>query len=148
MPFWIQGWIEVCSHEDTTDEYAWMSVLNLGSLDLGGEFSEYMFGLSKRYVSEDERAYKAVAANRDLPSNPSKCVREEMIEIKEHELKYGSGEIGGYTYAYWAEIKSTLSLAKDIDHSEWNVVFSLVDCLQKYRGYADDKIRLIVWWNW
>ena len=48
MPFWIEGWVEVTTQDDSTEEHAWAGAINIGSLvDTADEVSERLFGLSK-----------------------------------------------------------------------------------------------------
>ena len=106
MPFDIEGWIEVARSPDTSDAHAWFGVVRLSSLvDVADEDTERLFGLSKLCVS-GKKSVDALAADRGVPPNPSAQVRREMEEIAAPEAKYGSGEVGGYTFAVWSEIRA------------------------------------------
>jgi hypothetical protein len=145
MPFWIEGWIEVARLPDTAHEHAWSGVVDLGSLvDVADEDAERLFGLSKRCVSGEEPV-NALAASRGVPPNPSKHVRRELEAIAAHEAKYGAGELGGYTYALWAEIREH-PLAEPPHGSQWKVPFALARALEE--RFGSDRVRIVVWFNW
>lgn len=148
--FWIQGWVEVTNYIDSEQDgkHAWMSLFNLGTLIVFSDpISEHLFGLSKRTISEEFKS-KSYFANRGLPSNPSSEIQREISSIEELEIKHGSGEFGGYTYALWSEIKSIKFDKEILDKSDWKLVFDLVNRLETDRRYSDNQIRFIVWYNW
>jgi hypothetical protein len=148
MPFWIEGWVEVTSLDDTTEEWAWQSLMTISPLvDVADEVSERLFGLSKKCVT-GQSPVVPLFAGRGIPPNPSKEVQRDLEEIIELERKYGPGEIGGYTHATWREIKSTNILSVARPDSDWRLVFDLVQRIEQDYRFSDEKIRFIVWFNW
>ena len=106
--------------------------------------SERLFGLSKACVSGD-RTVESVAAGRGLPLNPSPQVQDEIAKIAAHDLQFGSGEIGGFTHAYWSEI-SGCPIDESLENSEWILPFALAKQLEK--RFTLSQIRFVVWFNW
>lgn len=145
VSFDIQGWIEVARCEDLADPYAWSGVIRLHSLvDVSDDDSELMFGLSRLCVT-GEKLVDSIAADRGLPPNPSRQVRLEMEAIAAHEAKYGSGELGGYTYAVWSEIRA-VELADHPWGNQWRLTFALARELEAVFG--PENIRFVVWYSW
>jgi hypothetical protein len=145
MPFFIEGWIEVARDTDVDDEHAWFGAVALGSLvDVGDRDGEQLFGLSKLCVS-GEKAVNSIAAQRGWPANPSSQVRHEMVRIAELEERYGPGEIGGFTYARWGEIRD-FPLVDAPSQSQWSLPFALARVLEDQFGV--DGVRFVVWYNW
>lgn len=150
MSFWIQGWVEITTFDgpEQEEDHAWQSAINLGALvDTADEVSERLFGLSKRCVSGQFDA-SPLAAGRGLPPNPSAEVRSAMQAITRHEQQYGRGELGGYTYALWREVKPVALDQELADSSDWRLVFDLIRRLEQDSRYNEDRIRLVVWYVW
>lgn len=145
MPFDIEGWIEIARHPDVEDEHAWFGVVRLSSLvDVADEDTEHLFGLSKLCVS-GEKVVTALAAGRGVPPNPSGQVRRELEDIAAHEAKHSPGEIGGYTFALWNEIRD-YQLTDPPEGSQWTVAFALARILSE--EYSPERVRFVVWFNW
>ena len=147
MSFDIHGWIEVTSMEpdDPCPEHAWRGVLKIGPLvDVADDISERLFALSKRCVTENSSAF---AARRGLPVHPSAELRREIEDIAAFEAQYGPGEIGGYTHATWAELK-TVVMRADWQSSEWRLIFGFLELLEADGRYKPDRVRLTVWYCW
>ncbi|HVL14736.1 MAG TPA: hypothetical protein VM529_19340 [Gemmata sp.] len=145
MPFDIEGWIEVARSPDTSDAHAWFGVVRLSSLvDVADEDTERLFGLSKLCVS-GKKSVDALAADRGVPPNPSAQVRREMEEIAAHEAKYGSGEVGGCTFAVWSEIRA-VELTDPPEESQWKLAFALARVLESVFG--PERVRFVVWFRW
>ena len=105
MPFSLEGWIEVARSPDTAEPHAWFGAVDLSAIvDVAYQDAERLFGLSKACVS-GQKAVNSLAAGRGVPANPSAQVRRALDDIAAHEAKFGSGDMGGYTYALWAEIR-------------------------------------------
>jgi hypothetical protein len=147
MPFSIEGWVEV-SRRGSPAEQAWESLIRIGSLiDVADEVSERLFGLSKRSVSA-EAAVAAVAAGRGVPPNHSTAVRGALAELADHERQFGTGEVGGYTFMTWAEVKAAEIEPAVIEKSQWSLLFDLICRLEEDTRFSDDLIRFVVWYNW
>lgn len=145
MPFDIEGWIEVARNPNVDDEHAWFGIVRLNSLvDVADEDTEHLFGLSKLCVS-GKKSVCALAAERGVPANPSRQVRDELEYIAAHEAKYGPGEMGGYTYALWSEIRD-YELTDPPEGSQWKVAFALARILSE--EYGPERVRFVVWFNW
>jgi hypothetical protein len=145
MSFWIQGWIEVARTPDLTETDAWFGVVNLSAIvDVADNDSEALFGLSKACVGSHKTVH-SLAARRGIPPNPSASVRQEMEWIAAHEKQYGTGEIGGYTYAIWAEI-SHYKLVETPEDNQWKVPFELARILEQ--RFGAERVRFVVWFNW
>jgi hypothetical protein len=141
MPFEIEGWIEVAR----SPESAWFGVVDLMLIvDIADADTERLFGLSRRYVT-DEWEEEALAADRGVPPNPSSQVRKAMEEIAAHEAKYVPGEYGGYTHALWAEIRGYELVEKPGD-SQLKLAFDLARVLEQ--RFGPDRVRFVVWYNW
>jgi hypothetical protein len=141
----IEGWIEVARLPDLSDEYAWFGTINLSAIvDVADSDSELLFGISKACAS-GEINVQPLAADRGLPPNPSAELQHDLQTIATHEKQYGNGEIGGYTYASWAEIQH-FSVALAPDNSQWALPFALAHLLEKQ--YGADRVRFVVWYNW
>ncbi|ADB15126.1 hypothetical protein Psta_0436 [Pirellula staleyi DSM 6068] len=145
MPFWIEGWIEVARLPETADEHAWSGVVNLGAIvDVADEDTEQIFGMSKGCVS-GEKSVAAIAAARGVPANPSVQVRRALDEIEAHEAKFGTGEMGGYTWALWDEIRG-YALKEPPEDSQWTLSFAFARTLEE--RFGADRVRFVVWFNW
>jgi hypothetical protein len=145
MSFWIQGWIEVARSPDVAEKDAWFGVVDLSTIvDVADNDSEALFGLSKACVG-NRKVVDSLAARRGIPANPSASVRQEMEWIAAHEKQYGSGEIGGYTYAIWAEI-SHYKLVEPLEQNQWKVPFELARTLEQ--RFGAERVRFLVWFNW
>lgn len=90
----------------------------------------------------------AVAANRGLPLNPSGEVKIARATIREFEHKLGSGEIGGYTFAGWGEIKAVPFTDQELRESNWDLVFGLIRQIETDDRFSEDKIRIVAWYSW
>jgi len=146
MPFLIQGWIEVAKAADLTDAHAWFGVVDLGTLiDVADSVSERLFNLSKQCVSGG-KSVEAFAAGRGVPDNPSAALRRDLEWNTPFEAGHGTGEIGGYTHASWAELKTVQLSSDDLEDSDWSLVFDLVRQLEQ--RFAASHIRFVVWFNW
>lgn len=80
MSYAMEGWVEGtwCHDAEQDEDYAWQSLINLGVLiQVSDAVSEQLFGLSRRCASGDVEM-QPLAANRDIPSNPSPQVQWEM----------------------------------------------------------------------
>lgn len=147
MPFSIEGWVEVATPGSPIEE-PWHSLIRIGSLiDVGDEVSERLFGLSKRTVS-GEVSVAAVAAGRGVPPNHSTAVRGDLAKLADHERQFGTGEVGGYTFMTWAEVKAAGIEPAVIKKSQWSLLFDLIRRLEEDTRFSDDRIRLVVWYNW
>ena len=149
MSFSIDGWVEVTIfREDERDEHSWRGLIRLSPLiDTSDGVSEALFGLSKRCVTEG--AGDALAGKRGVPAFPSAEVRTELEEIRMHEEKFGAGEYGGYTFATWAELKGRRTeLAAQFSDSDWWVVFDMIERVERDYRFAEDRIRVITWFEW
>ena len=149
MPFWIEGWVEA-TRLPTAEQYehAWSGVLRISPIvDTADPVSEQLFGLSKGLVS-GEHSIAAVAAARGIPPHPSSELRAELEGIKAHEARHGSGEVGGYTHATWAEVAAYRSSAEDLARSDWDTVFGIVERLADDERFANDGISFVVWYEW
>jgi hypothetical protein len=145
MPFCVEGWIEVARSPDAAAERAWVGVINLGALvDVADRTAEQLFGLSKECIS-GAKAVDALAAHRGIPANPSEQVRKAVDGVATHEAEFGQGEIRGFTYATWDEIRDC-ELLQGADSDQWRIVFDLVRALEK--RFESDRIRFVVWFNW
>jgi len=147
--FWIEGWVEIAPSDKAGegDTHAWQGVMRVAPLvDVAGPISERLFGLSKAWVSgEDTTA--SVAARRGWPSSPSDELQHELERIQRHEVQYGPGEIGGCTHATWREMKAVES-EPAMRASDWHLVFEILRCMEHDHRLADDRIRVVVWYNW
>ena len=145
MSFDIGGWIEVARNPDTAYVNAWFGVVRLSSLvDVADDDTERLFGLSKPCVS-GKKSVDALAAGRGMPRNPSAQVQREMVDIAAHELNYGPGEVGGYTYAVWSEIRE-VELTDPPEGSQWRLAFALARELEAVFGPG--RVRFVVWFCW
>jgi hypothetical protein len=145
MPFSLEGWIEVARSSETADEQLWFGVIDLSSIvDVADEDSERLFGLSKGCVC-GEQTTDSLAAGRGVPANPSAQVRRALDEIAAFEAKFGSGEIGGYTYALWTEIRD-YALKVSLEGSQWTLPFAFARILAEQFGA--ERVRFIVWFYW
>jgi hypothetical protein len=145
MPFTLEGWIEVARSPETGDEHAWFGTIDLSSIvDVADEDTERLFGLSKDCVS-GQKSVDALAAGRGMPANPSAQVRRALDEIAEHEAKFGSGEMGGYTYALWAEIREC-ALTMPPEESQWTLPFAIARILEE--RFGADRVRFVIWFSW
>jgi len=147
--FWIQGYVEITTlEENERDEHAWQSVMAIGPLVDGADIvSERLFGLSKRCVV-GEAGIDSLASGRGLPQYPSEWVSHKIAQIREHQKEYGKGEVGGYTFAYWNEIKTVEFTSEELRESDWALVLDLVSRLEQDYRFSDDKIRIVVWFDW
>jgi hypothetical protein len=137
MPFWIEGWVEVRRR----GEDAWSGVLSVGPLvDVGDEISERLFGLSKRWRS-NQSPIDAIAANRGVPSDPSP---ELHAELQRHD---GLGELGGYTHATWNELADLPLDATALADSDMKIVLDLARRLAADDRFAPQGVRIVVWFN-
>jgi hypothetical protein len=144
MSFWIEGWIEIARCPDLEKD-AWFGVVDLSALiEAADQDSEALFGLSKTCVSKPETV-NPIAARRGIPINPSAAVRHALEWIAALEKQYGAGEIGGYTYAMWSEIKG-YKLVAPPEHSQWKLAFEFARILEQ--RFGADSIRFTVWFNW
>ncbi len=106
MAFWIQGWMEVTTDDPDASDAIWQGVVDLGVLiDTSDDFSELMFGLTKSYRSDQHKRKTSLFADRGLPEVPSAGLADAR---KRDEPFIKTGEIGGYTYASLAEIRSAM----------------------------------------
>jgi hypothetical protein len=145
VSFDIEGWIEVACNPDTADVHAWFGVVRLSSIiDVADDDTERLFGLSKLCVS-GKKSVDALAADRGVPPNPSAQVRRELEEIAAHEVKYGPGEFGGYTFATWSEIQA-VALTDPPEGSQWKLPFALARDLEAVFG--PERVRFVVWFCW
>jgi hypothetical protein len=145
MPFSLEGWIEVARSPDTSAEHAWFGVVDLSSIvDVGDEDSKRLFGLSKDGVS-GQKEIAPLAAGRGVPANPSEQLRRALDDIAAYEAKFGSGEMGGYTYALWAEIRDH-ALAVPPNKSQWALPFAIARILGD--RFGADRVRFVIWFNW
>jgi hypothetical protein len=144
MPFGIEGWLEV----RRGGEAAWSGVLSIGPLvDVGDEISERLFGLSKRWRSAQSQI-DAVAADRGVPSDPSEELLAELAQHAAHQSEFGPGELGGYTHATWNELAELPLDATALAESDWKVVFDIARRLAADERFAQDGVRIVVWYNW
>lgn len=148
MPFWIEGWIEATRMEaPEQDEHAWSGVIRIAPIvDVADEVSERLFGLSKTLVASGTE--NALAPNRGIPENPSAELRAELEVHRAHERKYGRGELGGYTFASWTEISAERRSLPSLAESEWALVFDLAERLAADPKFSEDRVRVVVWYNW
>ncbi len=145
MSFDIEGWIEVARNPDTADAHAWFGVVRLSSLvDVADDDTERLFGLSKLCVT-GKKSVDALAAGRGVPPNPSSQVSRELVDIAAHEINFGPGEVGGYTFALWSEIRA-VELTDPPEGSQWKLAFALARVLEA--TFGPDRIRFIVWFCW
>ncbi len=152
--FWIEGWVEVTYlfEAEQDDNYAWQGLINLSPLVDNDDVAEQLFGLSKRCVAS-EYNIASLAAKRGLPPNISDLAKADLMARGIFDGK-PTGEIGGFTYATWHEIKNFPIDENTMRESDWQIVFDLVQLLEQRtnfesgRRYADDQIRFVVWYNW
>lgn len=145
VSFEIDGWIEVAFNPDTADSHSWIGVVRLGSIiDMADDDTERLFGLSKPCVS-GKKTVEALAADRGLPPNPSAQVQRELAEIAAHEVNFGPGEVGGYTFVVWSEIREYDFVEHEVE-PQMKMAFDLARVLE--RRYAADRIRFVVWFCW
>lgn len=145
MSFDIDGWIEVARNPDTANAHAWVGVARLSPLvDVADDDTERMFGLSKLCVS-GKKSVHALAAGRGVPPNPSAEVRRELEGVAAHEAEYGPGEVGGYTYAVWGELRA-VELTDPPEGSQWRLAFAPARVPES--GFGPDRVRFVVWFCW
>jgi hypothetical protein len=145
MPFWLEGWIEVARPSEAPDELSWFGVVDLGAIvDVADDDSERLFGLSKACIS-GEKSTASLASGRGTPPSPSAQVRRALGEIETHEAKFGNGEMGGFTWALWAEIRDC-ALTVVPDDSQWTLPFEFARALEE--RFGADRVRFVVWFNW
>jgi hypothetical protein len=140
MPFFINGWIEV-TRDCNAVECIWDGAIDLSCLvDVADEDSERLFGLAKGSDGKN-----SVAANRGIPLNVSRAVRQELQDIAALDAEFGTGNFGGYTHATWEELRN-YELAEPEGDSEWKLVFDLIRQLEQ--RFKPSGIRIIIWFNW
>jgi hypothetical protein len=144
MPFWIEGWLEV----RRVGETHWSGVLSIDPLvDGGDEISEQLFGLSKRWRS-NQSELDAIAADRGAPSDPSEALRAELTQHAAHVREFGPGELGGYTHALWSELADLPLDATKLADSDLKLVLDIARRLAADERFAQDGVRIVVWFNW
>ena len=67
------------------------------------QFSEAVFEFSKAAIGKPER-FSTIASNRGVPTACSSHVRDDIARIREHERQYDPGEVGGFTFATYADL--------------------------------------------
>ncbi len=60
-------------------------------------------------------------------------------------MKYGPGEVGGYTFALWSEIRA-VELTDSPEGSQWKLAFALARVLEA--TFGPDRVRFVVWFSW
>lgn len=144
MPFWIEGWLEV----RRVNEATWSGVLKIDPLvDIGDEIGERLFGLSKRWRSNQSQL-GAFAANRGIPPNPSEELDAELARHAQHDREFGSGDLGGHTHATLSELVNISLDPALLAQSEWKLVLDLAMRLAADERFTHDGVRFVVWFNW
>ena len=146
----IHGWIEItyASEGEAQDDTMWMGVTRLAPLvDVPDDFSEALFGFSKRAVTKPED-FNPIASGRGIPTACSQAVRDDIARIRDHEQQHGPGECGGFTFVSYAELMRINwdSVAARPHESEWSTVFRVLEALGS--RFDHEKIRIVTWWVW
>lgn len=149
MPLETNGWIEYTpcfTLKERNDDHSWQTFMNIDSIvDHTDEITELLFGYSKRIIRK-EFDIDSLAKDRGIPNNATALVKQEMERIKAFEKEHGDGEIFGYTFIYYDEIKNvTPSIPAD---SPWGKLFKLIELFKTIKGLEDQQIRLVVWFDW
>ena len=143
MSYWIEGWVEVAFSDEPGEDRLWQAIINLSPLILQyDEVSERLFALSKR-CTLGEYDPGALAPNRGVPADASP---EAKWEKQKNDDEFDSEQIGGYTFAFWSEVKEVALPEETLSASEWNLVFRLAGELE--RKYKGENIRFVVWFVW
>jgi hypothetical protein len=144
VSFDIEGWVEVRRAPSDMDG-EWIGVLRLDAvIDVGGPVSEALFGLTKAFVAGETQT-TPLAARRGIPANASPQVRS-AVTADERFVK--SGDMGGHTWASWAEI-STIELADEVlSQSDWRHVFAFMKSLADDPNMDAKRVRVVCWFNW
>lgn len=146
MPLETNGWIEYSPYltlKERNEDHSWLTFMSIDSIvDHTDEITELLFGYSKRIIRQ-EFEIDSIAKDRGIPTNATELVKSEMERIKAFEKECGDGEIFGYTFIHYDEIRNvTQSIPKD---SPWQKLFKLIEVFKKIKGLENEQIRLVVW---
>lgn len=145
----ICGFLEISSLEeaDLEDKYAWMSCIDLISLNLPtGDICSILFGESS--PNNDTNEWLPIAKRRGPPNNSAWLTAQAIEESRSNDSTIMS--TWGYTFITHEEIEridwqtypgAKLELNKTYG---WGLLFSLMKVLDD----ASKHQRLIVWFEW
>jgi hypothetical protein len=142
--------ISVFEGEELTEEYAWMSCLDIGSLGLSfGDECRILFGESKDTLAHrtvpDE--WPPIAKRRGLPPNMGWLTAQAVGGPVFNDLTTNAP---GYTFIEYEEMvqldwQAYPGAVLDVDKAHgWGLLLSLMRAFDK-AGYSQ---RLIVWFSW
>src|SRR5690606_23291695 len=119
-------------------------------IDFNDEINWVILG-NPRDFNNDKAKFKPIAKDRGFPFNPGGELKSDIQWITEHEMKYGKGELFGFSHFYFYEVEN-INWDKDyeisIGKSDWEKLFELTTKFKELRQIKSEQIRLTVWYNW